>query len=343
MSIVTKFTAKAALVATAAAVVAASAVQAEDLTIRFGHRWAANHYIQLELVDPFFKAVGERTGGAVKFENYPAAQLGGDLPGTLSSGLLDIGLIATGSHPDMFPLTSVGELPQAAATACEGSARIGALVKPGGILDEQEWKPQGLRVLSASMLAPYGLFSRDFKIDTLEAVAGKKVWASGPAAEVAIRALNAVPIRIPSTELYDSATRGTIDAAIFPYSGLIQYDLPPILNNSVHGVNLGSGVFFMAITQADWDALSEENRKILEEEAAKAEKSFCEYIDRTDSENKAKAASTPGFVVTDLEGENLAKIDAVLRGVGDTWAENFDKAGRDGSGALAAHRAVKVE
>ena len=341
-------TARIAATGAIAAALAASALAfaapatAQDVTIRLGHRLPAGHYIQTQLVDVFMNAVTERTGGAVTFELYPAAQLGAT-PATMSSGLLDMGVITTGSHPDLFPLSPVGELPQSAATACEGSARIAALARPGGILAEQEFGPQGLRVLSGHMLAPYVLFTRDTVINGLDDVSGLKIWASGPAAEEAIRAMNGVPIRIPSTELFDAATRGTVDAAIFPFSGIMQYGLIPTFSNAVYGVNFGSGVFFMAINDSDWAALSADQQHIFEEEAQSAQRVFCEYIDASDVEQRTAAEAIEGFKAGVLEGEGLAEMDAVLNEVAQAWAARLNGAGRPGSEALEAHRAVVVE
>jgi len=349
MMIATKFTIRSgasslAIAAAAAATFSASApALANDVTLRLGHRWPANHYIQTQLIDPFVSAVTERTGGSVTFEQYPAGQLGGDIPATMHSGLLDMGAIATGSHPDLFPLAPVGELPQGAATACEGSARIGALARPGGILDQQEWAPQGFRVLTASMLAPYVLFMRTTEVHSLDDLAGEKIWASGPAAETAIRAMNGVPIRIPSTELFDSATRGTVDGAIFPYSGIMQYGLIPTLSTSVHGVNFGSGVFFLAINSDQWDELDADQQEIITQAAHEAETSFCAYIDRTDAENHAAAAATDGFTAVTLEGEALDNFNTVLNGVAEAWATQLDGVGRPGTEVLQAYRAVEVE
>lgn len=329
--------------AAVAGISAAAPALADDVTLRLGHRWPANHYIQTQLIDPFTSAVTERTGGSVTFEIYPAAQLGGDIPATMHSGLMDIGAIATGSHPDLFPLAPVGELPQGAGSACEGSARIGALVRPGGILDQQEWAPQGFRVLTASMLAPYVLFMRTTEVHSLDDVAGEKIWASGPAAETAIRAMNGVPIRIPSTELFDSASRGTVDGAIFPYSGIMQYGLVPTLSTAVHGVNFGSGVFFLAINIDQWDELDAQQQEVIQQAAHEAETAFCAYIDASDAEQSAAAAATEGFTAVTLEGEALDNFNAVLNGVAEAWAAQLDAVGRSGTEVLQAYRAVEVE
>lgn len=331
------------IVAGVAGIGAGVSAQAEDVNFRMGHIYPATHYIQTQLLDVFSKAVSERSGNSITIQNYPAAQLGKDVPGLVRSNLLDIGVFATGIYPDLFPLASVGELPQGAASACEGSEKMDVLALPGGILDELEWKPQGLRVLSSHMLAPYSLFVGGDGVKTLADVQGKKIWASGPAADMAIRTMGGVPIRIPSTEIYDSATRGTIDGIVLPYTSMTQYNLLPVLKHSLSGVTLGSGVFYVTIAQDDWDALTPEQQVILEEEAQKAQRSFCEYVDGKERDDSAKAAAIEGFVVNKLEVDELKAFDDLLRGIGDSWAKTFDEAGREGTKVLEAFRAAQAE
>jgi len=330
------------LLGTALALLAPTgAAMAADTTLRIGHRWPANHYIQTQLVDVWTKGITDRLQDQIGFELYASGQLGADVPGTIHSGLLDVGIISSGAHPDLFPLTSVGELPQAAATSCEGSARIGALVEPGGILEPMEWGNNDLRVLSSLMLAPYGLFANKFAVNTVADVKGKKLWASNAAAEVVISSMGGVPLRLPSTELYDSAMRGTIDGAIFPLAGMAQYDLNPILSSSVHGVNFGSGVFFITIGTDAWEKLTDEQRVVLQEEAKKAQHSFCSYIDSQNESLRVAAAALPGAKTTVLEGEALAGFETALENVAETWVAQFERANRPGREVLEAYRAVE--
>ncbi len=317
---------------------AGSAVHAQEVTLKLGSVLPANHYISVQLADRFMAEVTEKTGGAIKFESYPAAQLGKDVPATMGSGLLDLGVIITGHHAAKFPLTSVGELPEGAQSACEGSAKMWALTQPGGALDQAEFASKGLRVLNANMLAPYVLFTRNKQVEKLADVSGLKIWSSGPAAEKAIGEIGAVPIKVSSTELYDSVMRGTVDGAVFPYSGLVQYELEPILKYAVDGVNFGSGVFFLTVNEKTWSRLSEEQRAVLSEAALNTQRTFCAWIDEGDGKLRAQTAAREGYTVVAMEGANKDEFVARLRESQTHWAETMDKAGQPGSDILKAYR-----
>lgn len=311
---------------------------AETVTLKLGHTLPAAHYIQEHLVNKFAAGIEQASGGEIKFEMYPAAQLGKDTAGLLGSGLLDMGIVITGLQADKYPLSSVAELPEISSSACDGSAKAWALAQPGGLLDELEFKPQGLRVLSAHLLAAYVLFTRNKEVRSVADVSGLKLWASGPAAQKAIAELGGVAIRIPSPELYDAATRGTIDGAIFPYSGLTQYKLEPILKHAANGVNFGSGVFFVNMTDKRWNELSEKHRAIIAEQVQAAQQSFCEWIDNSNGELRKQTAGVEGYVMVDLDDAAKKEFVERLEKVQNDWAADLDSKGRQGSAVLKAFR-----
>ncbi|MDR5651035.1 TRAP transporter substrate-binding protein DctP [Ruixingdingia sedimenti] len=312
---------------------------AEPVVLKFGHTLPATHYIQVNLFDVFAAGIEKASNGEIRFEFYPAAQLGKDTTGLITSGIVDMGMVITGLAPEKFPHSSVAELPAVSSSACDGSAKMWALAQPGGLLDELEYRPAGIRALSAHLLAPYLLFSRG-KVETLADVKGLKIWASGPAVQKTIETLDGVAIRIPSPELYDAATRGTVDAAIFPYSGIKQYKLEPILKHALNGVNFGSGTYLVATSEARWNKLTEDQQKLISEQLAIAERSYCAWTDQTEKDLRAEIAQVPGYVMVDLEGAEQEAFVGRLQNVGRDWAAGLDAVGRQGTAVLEAYMAA---
>lgn len=314
----------------------ATVAHAQD-TLRLSHVWPANHYIQTELLQPFMDSVIARTEGALAFQAYPAGQLGKDVPGLVNSNLVDIGVFTTAGHVDKFPLSSVSELPLSAATACEGSRKMNALALPGGLLDQSEWAPQGLRVLSAHMLAPYALFLKGGAA-SVDDIAGKKIWTSGPTADIGVRSMGGVSIHVPSTELYDTASRGTIDGFILAETSTIQYELAPLIKASVADITFGAGTFYITMRLDAWEDLDPSVQTALSEEAQRHGELFCAYVDERTLKDRATIAAMPGFVVHTLGEAEKAEFETRLTAVGELWATTFDKAGLKGSEVLESYR-----
>lgn len=165
--------------AAAAFALAGAAAQAE--TLKLAHPLPANHFVYEQGLKQFTDAVTAATDGEVTFDVYPANQLGKDYLTLLNVGLADVALIVTSYAADKFPLTSVTELPGHYATSCEGTAKTWALAQPGGILDAEEYAPQGFRVLFVSTLTPYRFMTASKKVETVDDVAGLKTYANGAA------------------------------------------------------------------------------------------------------------------------------------------------------------------
>src|SRR5690606_6538863 len=121
--------------ALAAAVFAAPA--SAQQTFRVGDSFPTGHYIAENTIKPFMAEVEKRMNGQVKFEYYPAQQLGKakDLMSLALSGVADIAYVAPSFVTDKPPLSVVAELPEAFDASCHGTRAYWKLVKEGGLLD----------------------------------------------------------------------------------------------------------------------------------------------------------------------------------------------------------------
>ena len=79
----------------------ASPAAAADLTLRLGHHVPAEHSTNREFAQVFVDLVSEKSDGAIKVQNYPAGQLGGQRElleglelGTIDMSYADIGVVA---------------------------------------------------------------------------------------------------------------------------------------------------------------------------------------------------------------------------------------------------------
>ncbi|MFV0473262.1 MAG: hypothetical protein ACK5MQ_03510, partial [Pikeienuella sp.] len=110
-------------------------------TLRVADSFPVGHYIAENLLRPFMAEVTETTG--TEFEYFPAQQLGKakDLLSLTQTGVADIGYVGASYVSDKLPLSSVGELPEAFTTSCQGSMAFWEIAKPGGALDQAEYAP----------------------------------------------------------------------------------------------------------------------------------------------------------------------------------------------------------
>ena len=321
------------------ALTAAWAMPASAETLRIGDSFPVGHYISENMTKVWMEEVKKASNGEVDFEYFPAEQLGKakDLLSLTQSGVMDIGYVGASYVSDKLPLSSVGEMPDAFTTSCQGTKAFWQIAKPGGALDQAEFAPNGVRVLMVMVLPPYQVFTSNREISGLDSLKGLKIRSTGGAKELASQLVGAVPIQIAAPDTRDALSRGTLDALLFPHSSILPYEVLPFLKYATQDVNFGSFVVTYVISQNKWDQLDEATQKILAEAGEAATLHGCEVADRMDGEDKQKIADSGVKFVTFSEADQ-EKLQEVLGTVSQRWAEDLDKRGKPGTEILEAFR-----
>ncbi|WP_199087369.1 TRAP transporter substrate-binding protein DctP [Bosea sp. ASV33] len=314
------------------------ALAQDKITLKFAHLFPASHYLWEQGGKPYAEAITAATKGQVQFEVYPAGQLGKDYVALLKSGVADMVILVPTYAPNSFPMSSVVDLPGLYATACEGTGKFWSIARADGPLNEAEYKPQGIHVLWTSVLDPYRIMTTGKPVTSLDDLAGLKIRANAGAMDKTVRALGGVSVRTSSPELYDALTRGTVDAALYPYSGILQFKLEKILRHAVEGVRLGSGSIMFAMSERAWKALPENAKAAMNEAALPAQKHLCEYQDVEGERIRQKIVAEDGFKTTSLSPEQAALWEGKVGTVAAEWAEERDKMGKAGTAMLKAFK-----
>ena len=325
----------------AASIVLVPQVSAQELTLRVADSFPAGHYIAANLAKKFMAAVEEGTEGRVDFEYFPTEQLGkaADLLSLTVDGVTDIGYVGPSYVSDKMPLSAVAQLPEAFTSSCQGTLAYWEIAKPGGILDEAEFKPNGVRLLMAMVLPPYQLVTAAKEITGLDSIRGLKIRASGGAMELVVSKIGGVPVQMAAPEVREALSRGTIDAGLFPHSSILSYEMQTHLKYGTAQMNFGSFVATYVISIDRWNSLPDDIKAVMTEKGEQATKEGCQEADKLDTTDKEKVAKS-GVVFAELPPAEVAKINEALAGVGTQWASDLDARGKNGSEILEAFRAA---
>ena len=311
------------------------AVRAEIL-LKVADRYPAHHYISEAGAKVWMEKVTAATNGEVKFQYFPAEQLGKtkDMMALTLSGVTDVGEIATGYVTEKLPLSSVVELPESFATACQGSLAAYELSRPGGVMFDKEYGPQGLRVLLALTPSPYQIFARP-KLQALADLKGVKLRSAGGGMDTLLRQLEAVPIRVSPADTYQALSRGTIDAAVMPTASIPAYDLAGFTKNALMGTNFGSTLLIYTISERKWQQLPENVREAMTKAGEETTRSLCARSEQEDQTALTKLKDA-GVTVTTISPADEFRLRELAGPIARDWAATIDKAGKDGTAALQA-------
>lgn len=312
---------------------------AETVTLRVGDVYPAGHYMAEALVENWMDTVKVKLGDQVDLQYFPASQLGKgpDLLSLTQSGVVDVGLIVPAFTPDKLPLSAVAELPGSFSAGCEGTRAFWSLATDGGLLDKEEFQPNGIHVLLALVLPPYQIFTRG-KIEGVSSFAGQKFYSTGGAKDLTVRALGAVPVRMATAELYESLSRGTIDGGIMAYGTALAYKIPEFVHSATKGENFGAGVVTYGISLDRWNKLPETVRAAFDEAGKAATENACKTIDASVGEDMKKLEAA-GVSLVAMPASDRDTIDAAMAKIGDEWAKELDGRGKPGSEVLKAFHA----
>lgn len=315
---------------------------AQQIKLRVADSFPTGHWISVNITKYMMEQVTERTGKKVAFEYYPAEQLGKakDLLSLTNSGVADIGYVAPGFVGDKMPLSVVGELPlpTSSASACPLTMAYWKIARPGGVLDQKEFAPNGVRMLFNIVLPPYQLVNKT-RFATLKDIAGMKIRTSGAPKEFALRKLGAVPIQMPTPELNEAMSRGTVDGALLPIGSVPSYGLDLIAKYFTFGENFGSFVATYVISERKWKTLPSEVQKVMADMGEELSRRGCEMADRQENDN-VKKLQLAGVTLVKLPDADAPAMREIQRSVGKDWAEGLDRRGKAGTEILNAFNAA---
>ena len=320
------------------ATASSGALAQEAITLRLADSLSNGHIIHELVGKPLMEGVTKATGGKVKFEHYPAEQLGKakDLLALTQNGVADMAYIVPSYTSDKTPLTAVAELPGAFDTQCQGSLAVYALSHNGGILETKEFASNKIRPLVTIALPAYQiLLSSSRKVDSAKDLSGLKIRTAGGAMDLMVRSIGGVPVRMAAPEIFESMSRGTLDGAVMSYQSVLSYDLDKLLKSGTVGMNFGTAIITYSIGESKWQALPADVQKALVQVGEATTREACKRFEAAEQEavDEVKAAGMQVISLSEADRGTLAKAFAT---VSEDWAKDLDKRGKPGSEAAKA-------
>lgn len=328
------------IAATLAFTTAAAPMAEAAETLRLADSFPVGHYIAEGMTKVWMDRVTELTNGEVKFDYYPAEQMGKskDLLSLTQTGVVDVGYVGVSYIADKLPLAAVGELPEAFDTSCVGTNAYWTLAKPGGVLDQAELAPLKVRMLFVMVLSPYHVMTARKEITGADSFRGLKLRTTGGTKEMAVELLGATPVSIPAPETREALSRGTIDGVLFPHSSVPPYGLESQLKYGTEGINFGSFVASYVISEDRWQQLSPEVQQAMVQAGEEVNHTACAMGEKSDMDDKKKMEGA-GVTFVSLPDADRQQVEEKLATIGESWAKALDARGKPGTEILEAFRA----
>jgi TRAP-type C4-dicarboxylate transport system substrate-binding protein len=301
-------------------------VLAQTKTIKISHQFPGGTIDEGDfrdrLVRKFAAEVEKKSGGALKFEIYPAASLMKAVPQykALSTGALDMSLYPLAYAGGEFPEANLTLMPAVITSYEQGlrwkDAPIGKeLVR---LLDERNvkiitwvWQAGGIAAKGKPLVSP-------------DDAKGMKVRGGSREIDLMIKAGGGAVTNVPSNEIYSAMQSGVLDAAVTSSTSLISFRLHETSNFLTAGRKHSFWYMFepLLMSKKTFDALTPAQQKLVMEVGASLEK-FGMDAAKADDERVVEVFTKAGLKVVDMDQAAFDKWREVAKN--SAWKDFEEK------------------
>ena len=339
MKSVTKLTSTIAGLVTA---FAASAVSAQDYTLKLHHLLSAQSPSHTEMLVPWAQQVEENSGGKVKIDIYPAMSLGGrprEMVQQVRDGVVDLIWTVNGYTPGLFPRTEVFELPFVYTN--DPKATNLAMYDMFDEYLKEEYK--GVEVMFLHVHAGQGIQMRDKEIRKPSDFEGTKLRIPTRTGAWVIEALGAAPTAMPVPELPQALQKGVIDGALIPWEIIPPLKIQEQTEYQIELANktrLGTTTFQVSMNKGVWDSLPADVQKAFKDASGPDFLAKTGDVWRATDDFGIDLAVKSGNQHITLTDEETEAFRVVLEPVVQRWIDEVSGAGIDGAAMVEKARAL---
>lgn len=300
--------------------------------LKFANFSSPKHTITASVVDTLNDSLSAATDGKLTVRGYHGGELGSgpaDQYVRVVQGVADISWGLPGYTSSQFAKTMIVEAPNAVPLDRAGYA---ALLDAYDEYLASEFPATKPLALWGS--EPNIFIMKSAEIRSPEDLKGLKIRVAGATSAAAIEALGATPVQMPMTQVYNALQTGLVDGAISGASTLSDFKLDEVADSFTVGANLGRLAFFVVMSQAAYDGLSDENKAAVDAIAGHELSKTAETAWQATADAAMEAARADDRnVVVDLTPEAIKAFSDILEPVTSAYVEQVG-----GADVLAAMR-----
>jgi TRAP-type C4-dicarboxylate transport system substrate-binding protein len=307
------------------------------VTLKFHTFMAPLSNVWLTMHKPWMEKVEKDSGGRIKFEAYPAMQLGGtpvQLYDQARDGVVDIVWTLPGSTAGRFPRIEVFELPFVMNNAEATSKAYWEYVQT---VAPDEFKET--QVIALHVHGPGMFHSATKQIKTHSDLKGMKV--RGPTRQITkmLASVGATPVGMPLPQIPDALSKGTIDACVIPWEvvpSVKVHELTKFHSEfDSNGPALYTTTFVMAMNKAKYDGLAPDLKKVIDANSGLATSAWLGKTQQGNDPAGRKPAVDRGNTLYTFPASERQEFIKLSGAIENEWAADMDKRNFDGKKLLA--------
>ena len=334
--------------ATAAAMLGAphlAGLAQQTVTLKFHTFMAPLSNVWLTMHKPWMDKVEKDSAGRIKFEAYPAMQLGGtpvQLYDQARDGVVDVVWTLPGNTAGRFPRIEAFELPFMMNNA---EATSKAYWEYFQTQCPDEFKET--QVLALHVHGPGAIHTVNKAVNSISDLRGMKM--RGPTRQITklLGTLGAIPVGMPLPQIPDALSKGTIDGCVIPWEVVPSVKVHELTKFHSEfpatGPALYTTAFVMAMNKPRYDSLAPDLKRVIDANSGLATSAFMGRTQQGNDPIGRKSAVDRGNTIhtfTEAQTQDFIRRAAAID---DEWVADMDKRGFKGAELLTAAKALIVK
>lgn len=321
---------------------ALSSLAQQAVTLKFHTFMSPTSNVWLAMHKPWMEKVEKESGGRIKFEGYPAMQLGGtpvQLYDQVKDGVVDVVWTLPGNTAGRFPRIEVFELPFIMSNAEATSKAYWEYVQT---VAPDEFKDT--QVLALQVHGPGVIHTVDKPVKSIADMRGLKLRAPTRQVTKLMGVLGATPVGMPLPQIPDALSKGTINGCVIPWEVVPSVKVNELTKFHAEfdpaGGSLYTTTFVMAMNKAKYNSLAPELKKVIDNNSGMATSAWLGKVQQGNDVPGRKTASDRGNTIYTVSAAEAQDFRRKSRTVEVEWVEDMNKKGFDGKKLLDTARGL---
>ena len=314
----------------------------QAVTLKFHTFMSPQSNVWLGMHKPWMEKVEKESGGRIKFEGYPAMQLGGtpvQLYDQAKDGVVDVVWTLPGNTAGRFPRIEVFELPFMMNNAEATSKAFWEYVQTVAV---DEFKDT--QVLALQVHGPGVIHTTDKPIKSIGDMRGLKLRAPTRQVTKLMGVLGATPVGMPLPQIPDALSKGTINGCVIPWEVVPSVKVNELTKFHAEfdpaGGSLYTTTFVMAMNKAKYNSLAPALKKVIDHNSGMTTSSWLGKTQQGNDVPGRKSASDRGNTIYTVSAAEAQDFRRKSRAVEVEWVEDMNKKGFDGKKLLDSARSL---
>ncbi|MCS6997009.1 MAG: TRAP transporter substrate-binding protein [Casimicrobiaceae bacterium] len=304
----------------------------QSVTLKFHTFMAPTSNVWLTMHKPWMDKVEKDSGGRIKFEPYPAMQLGGtpqQLFDQVRDGVADVVWTLPGNTPGRFPRVEVFELPFMMNNAEATSRAYWEYVQTAA---QDEFKD--VQMIALHVHGPGMFHMKEKLVRSAADLKGQKV--RGPTRQITkmLQLLGASPVGMPLPQIPDALSKGVIDGCVIPWEVVPSVKVHELTKfHSEFAPEAGAlytTTFVMAMNRAKYASLPPELKAVIDRNSGIETSGWLGKTQQGNDPAGRKAAQDRGNTIHTIGRTEAEEFRRLVQPIYQEWIEDMNKRGFNG-------------